>query len=111
MLDFSKPERHLILVFLTVGLVFVGLSYFQKVSPKNNLEIVSAEGHYAAININKAMPEQLERLPGIGPVLAQDIVSYREESGRFKKLQDIKKVKGIGDKKFEKIKDLITISE
>ncbi len=111
MLDFSKSERHLILAFLIIGLVFIGLSYFKKISPISNVKIVESEDSYIVININEAMPEQLERLPGIGPVLAQDIVSYREEVGRFRRPQEIKNIKGIGDKKFEKIKDLITIGE
>jgi len=61
------------------------------------------------ININKASKDELAKLPDIGPKTAEEIIQYREKNGPFKKIDDIKKVQGIGDKKFEKIKDLITI--
>ncbi len=61
------------------------------------------------VNINKASKDQLAKLPDIGPKTAEEIINYREKNGPFKKIEDIKKVSGIGDKKFEKIKDLITV--
>ncbi|MFN3698839.1 MAG: helix-hairpin-helix domain-containing protein [Dictyoglomus sp.] len=60
------------------------------------------------ININTATKEQLESLPGIGPTLAQRIVDYRNENGLFTSLEDLLNVKGIGEKKLEKIKDKVT---
>ncbi len=61
------------------------------------------------ININTATIGELDNLPGIGPVIAQRVVEYRQEKGNFKKIEDIKNVKGIGEKIFENIKDLIVI--
>jgi len=61
------------------------------------------------VNINTATREELETLPGIGPVLAGRIVEYRQQNGRFMSLEDIKNVSGIGDAKFEQIKDKITL--
>ncbi len=61
-----------------------------------------------SININTARQNELEALPGIGPVTAKKIIRFREQVGRFKKPSDIKKVKGIGDKKFKKIEPFIT---
>lgn len=61
------------------------------------------------ININKANKQQLETLPSIGPALAERIIDYRKTHGSFKNVGDIKNVKGIGDKTFEKFKDLIEI--
>ena len=60
------------------------------------------------ININTATQSELETLPGIGPSTATKIINYRKENGRFNSIEDIKKVKGIGDSKFSQIKDLIT---
>ncbi len=62
------------------------------------------------VNINQAgAAEMAEELNGIGSVLSQRIVDYREANGPFQKIEDIKKVSGIGDKKYEDIKDHISI--
>lgn len=62
------------------------------------------------ININSAKQSELEELPGIGTVLAKRIIEYREQNGKFRLLEDIMKVSGIGTKKYENIKDLIIIN-
>ncbi|KOY81481.1 competence protein ComEA [Lysinibacillus macroides] len=61
------------------------------------------------ININKADAVALTTLPGIGPSKAQSILAYREENGNFQTIEDLRKISGIGDKTFEKLKDLITV--
>lgn len=61
----------------------------------------------AIININTADVSELCGLPGVGEGLAERIVTYRKENGKFKTIEDLKNVSGIGDKKFESIKDLI----
>ena len=61
------------------------------------------------ININTATQTELETLPGIGPSTAIKIINYRKENGKFANIEDIKKVSGIGDSKYAKIKDLIKI--
>ncbi len=58
----------------------------------------------AAVNINTATKEELEALPGIGPVKAQAIIDYRKANGPFKSIDDLKKVNGIGDATLDKIK-------
>lgn len=111
MLDISRSERYLILSLLVLGSILVAFSYFQKIALPGNFETIEIEERQTFININKANTEELERLPGIGPVLAQDIVAYREGVDGFKRPEELKNIKGIGDKKFEKIRDLIIISE
>lgn len=59
------------------------------------------------VNINTAVQAELEKLPGVGPSTAQKIMAYRQEKGKFQKPEDLKKVTGIGDKKYEKLKDHI----
>lgn len=61
------------------------------------------------VSINTASVEVLVDVPGIGPATAEAIVLYRSEIGQFQTLEDLMNVKGIGPKKFEKIKDLICL--
>ncbi len=61
------------------------------------------------IKINTSRAADLMKLPGIGEVMAERIIEYREANGFFKSPDDLKKVKGIGDKKFEKIKEYIIV--
>ncbi|HZK57663.1 MAG TPA: helix-hairpin-helix domain-containing protein, partial [Clostridia bacterium] len=62
------------------------------------------------ININRANIMELKELSGIGDVLAGRIIEYRNEKGGFKSIEELKNVGGIGDKKFNDIKDKITIN-
>lgn len=62
------------------------------------------------ININTATLEELDKLPGVGEATANKIISHREENGQFKTIEDIKNVNGIGDKKFENMKELICVN-
>jgi competence protein ComEA len=64
----------------------------------------------AAININTASKDELVALPGIGPAKAQAIIDYRKAHGAFKTVEELKDVKGIGAKRFEKLKPELTVS-
>lgn len=70
---------------------------------------VELEAKSGLVNINTASREQLMTLSGIGEARAEDIIRYREESGGFKSIEDIKKVPGIKDAAYLKIKDNITV--
>jgi len=59
------------------------------------------------VNINTASVAQLDKLPGIGPAFAQRIVEYRESNGDFTSTQELMRVKGIGQKTYEELKDLV----
>ena len=61
------------------------------------------------MNINTADSITLQTIPGIGPSKAERIIDYRNTEGKFKKIEDIKNVTGIGDATFENIKDYITV--
>lgn len=61
------------------------------------------------VNINKATKEELQTLQGIGESTADKIITYRKENGNFKQIEDIKNVPGIGDAKYENIKDKISV--
>ncbi|MEO0185048.1 MAG: helix-hairpin-helix domain-containing protein [candidate division WOR-3 bacterium] len=80
--------------------------YTQSRTNTKSYAIIIEEGT-RQISINEATVEELEMLPGIGPSLAQRIVEYRCQNGGFESTEDIKKVKGIGDKLFERIKPFL----
>ncbi|PYI51879.1 ComEA family DNA-binding protein [Paenibacillus flagellatus] len=61
-----------------------------------------------AIDINRAGADELDGLPGIGPAKAKAIVEHRERHGPFRSVEELKNVKGIGDKTFESLKELVT---
>src|SRR5690242_20312428 len=65
----------------------------------------------AAVNLNTATKEELIALPGIGPAKAQAILDYRKANGAFKSVEELKDVKGIGAKRFEKLKSDLTVSQ
>lgn len=71
----------------------------------------AADSGAVKIDINQATAAELQQLKGVGEVIAERIVAYREEAGGFKTIDEIKNVKGIGEKIFEKIKDLIDVGE
>jgi len=62
------------------------------------------------IDLNTATAKDFERLPGIGPQIAQRIVDYRTQNGPFTNVEDLTKVRGIGTKTFERLHPLITVT-
>jgi len=69
----------------------------------------AASGGAAPINLNTATREELEGLPGVGAVTAEKIVSYRQTNGPFLQTEDLLNVRGIGEKKFEKLQPLVAV--
>jgi competence protein ComEA len=61
------------------------------------------------VNLNTAGLEQLQTLPGVGPVMAQRILDYRTAHGGFRSVADLRQVSGIGDARFAQLKDLVTV--
>ncbi|MBO6202247.1 MAG: helix-hairpin-helix domain-containing protein [Selenomonas sp.] len=76
---------------------------------KSKADMSKNGGSGEMVNINTADEKALDTLPGIGPAMAKRIIEYREAEGLFQSIEDIKKIRGIGDAKFEKLKDKICI--
>lgn len=74
-----------------------------------NIIVEDARVNIKLVNINKATQAELESLAGIGPSTALKIVNYRNEFGKFKTIEDIKNVPGIGESKFNAIKEQICV--
>ena len=69
--------------------------------------ITSGQASTGKVNLNTATEVELTTLPGIGPAKAKAILEYRAQKGRFKSIDDLKNVSGIGEKTFEKLKEYI----
>lgn len=63
------------------------------------------------VNLNTATRAQLESLPGVGPSTAERIIEYRQTVGPFRTIEDVMNVKSIGEKKFEKMKQYISVTD
>ncbi len=88
------------------------------VTPQADLDAVTvavpsrssvAEPEEQKININTAGAWLLEALPQVGPATAQEIIAYRTKNGLFNTIQELENVKGVGSKKFDQIKGMITV--
>jgi competence protein ComEA len=80
-------------------------------SPSTGSSQIASGGNQkeSKININKADETELQNLPGIGPAKAAAIIEYRDTNGPFKAVEDLKNISGIGDKTFDKLKELLAI--
>lgn len=107
MIRFTKDERRVLLFLVAALFVGTAVLYHKRLNPssRGDLNLPCFE----KININEASPAQLTSLKNIGPVLAERIVAYRKKHGPFKKPEEIKNVKGIGDKTYERIKEKIVL--
>lgn len=61
------------------------------------------------VNLNTASAAELEKLPGVGPMLAERIITYREENGRFRRAEHLMMVRGISDQKFRELRPLVKV--
>ena len=115
----SKSERYLLVLTVIFLCVLAALFYrdsqvgqsgtYTFTTERTAQETVAPEP--LLIDINTASAEELDQLPGIGAVIAQRIVDYRQANGSFASIEEIMEVKGIGESTFADIRDSITVGE
>ena len=104
-----KKKELIVLSLLIFSLIGINtVNYVRRERFKANT-LVIIEEIAVKISINTAQTDELDVLPGIGPALADRIVVYRKEHGPFRTVEDIKKVKGIGNKLLEKMLPFIEL--
>jgi competence protein ComEA len=86
--------------------LFVALSSFAPVLAPAQTKPAPAK----AVDLNTATVEQLQQLPGIGPVRAKAIVEFREKSGPFQRVEDLLAIRGISKSRFEKLRPYVTVT-
>lgn len=82
-------------------------SGYESGNPESDTEAYKDDS--SLVNLNKADLKELETIPGVGPATAKNIIEYREKYGGFADKEEIKNVKRIGDKTYEKMKEHITV--
>jgi competence ComEA-like helix-hairpin-helix protein len=112
-LNLSAKEKFLLcllLIFLAVGLWMQNLKHSRKIIKIIPGELDKVIQEKASINPNLATKEQLALLPGIGLSLAEKIIVFRNQGGAFCTAEDLLKVKGLGRKKLERIRQYLTFN-
>lgn len=100
--EFVKDEQHYVVTK-------IGETPPAQASSNTGTTTPNGAKNNSLININTATKEELHSLNGIGDALSQRIIDFREQNGAFSDIESIKSVSGIGEKKFEGIKDYITV--
>ena len=124
----TRQEK--LVIYFLIAMLFLGLAvkFYKAHNARINLKVEKAspvpKSQYLAgggvsiekiieekqfIKINTAAAGDFARLPGIGPSLAKRIIDYRDKNGSFVTIEDIKKVRGIGEKKYEQIKEFLVL--
>ena len=84
--------------------------YIPSINDEEDVEyLLSEKSGSSKININTAKLEELQNIPGVGPSIAQAIIDYREENGKFMNIEDIKSVSGVGESKYKKMEEYIKV--
>ena len=119
MYSFTVQERALLLFIISSLVLGLGILHFRKsnvptsqpqLDLNKDVEQIKEEiKRSKQVNINTAGIEELTRLPGVGKIIAERIVEYRKTHNSFISKEEIKKVKGIGDNKFERMEEFILL--
>jgi competence protein ComEA len=88
----------------------VSPSSVSSLSDRPDIRAAQKRSHRGLLDLNRATEQEFDALPGIGPQLAERIMEYRQSVGAFHSLEELRAVKGIGKKKFERIRQWVTVT-
>ncbi|MFA5059495.1 MAG: helix-hairpin-helix domain-containing protein [Candidatus Omnitrophota bacterium] len=111
MCDLTKQERLVLVLFIFILLLGSLLSYLFKTNPRFAcaVEILDTDRIYYKTDINQAAHDELIAIPGIGPATAKRILSYRQEHGPFRSLEELRSIKGISLQNYQKIVQFLKV--
>lgn len=108
MFNLTKQERQVILFLLSIALLGEGVNFLVKrYSPVKSAACLVQDA--GKVDINQADKEALISIPGIGDKLSERIIAYRREQGGFKALEELKKIKGMNNYRYDKLKDFLCV--
>lgn len=107
MLNLTPQERRVILFLTSVALLGLSINFAIKINSR--LVMVLRTEQVSKININAVSYEDILNTQSISPKLAKNIMEYRNIHGSFRSIEELKDVKGIGDYRYEKLKELFYI--
>jgi competence protein ComEA len=104
----KRREVIVLLILISALIALNAVNFIRKEKLRQSACLVTEEGKLE-LSLNAVSAEELCDLPGIGPVLAERIIRYRAQRGRFESLDELKRVKGIGDKLYNKISPYVKL--
>ena len=96
---------------LAAGVLTGLLAVAASAAPPEAAKGAPAAAKAGAVDLNSASEAQLQEVPGIGPSLAKKIVEFRNENGPFKSVDDLLKVRGVGEKSLERLRPHLTVGK
>jgi competence ComEA-like helix-hairpin-helix protein len=108
MFSLTPDERKVVLFLITVALIGLGIKFTIKIN-SGLKKFITVEANIAKLNINQVSLEDLLQSQCVSAQIAKRIIQYRNTQGSFQNLEELKEIKGIGDYRYEKLKELFFI--
>jgi competence ComEA-like helix-hairpin-helix protein len=108
MFDLARQEKQVILFLILVVLLGIGINFAITINSKVKY-VLTADVNIAKVNINEAGLEELLETKCVSEKLAARIIEYRNTHGMFRNLEEIKEIKGIGNYRYEKLKEMFFV--
>jgi competence ComEA-like helix-hairpin-helix protein len=105
----AKTTGWLVISSLVAAATFIAACARLPMSARSDGQRTAAAERAGQVNLNTATATELEKLPGVGKVIAERIVAYREQYGPFRRAEHLMMVRGISDNKFRQLRSLITV--